>query len=594
MITLSFGFLFTKLRIWFIINNIRFKREILLMNFIDFCSGIGGGRLGLEQCQMNCVAHSEINSLTDFTYELFFGDNDKNYGDIMKIDAESLPDFDLMIAGFPCQTFSIAGKREGFCDSRGLIVYGLIKILVKKNVPFFIMENVKGLVNHNKGKTLNTIITNLSDAGYKVQYKVLNSENYGVPQFRERVYIVGIRKDISSDKFLWPNQQSTPELNNYLIDDDNEVLDFYNPTWQKYINNKYNLGKYDFNEILNEDYLVIDWRQSDLRIYRNKIPTLRNGRHGILYVKNRELRKLSGYEALLLQGFPKELADRAKKAKINNSRLLSQAGNAMTVSVIQKLGLSLLNCIEGNNLVLKGSQTAKNGFNNEKDIADKFNNWKTDDDAKLWLEIMNYNLDEIEYVKAVVLSGYKADINVAIQIKLKDAVDTENIQVKLVSSKKGFNQVDKRWLAHYKELWNMPDNVYKILQYFTGEILPYIPNTKDNRRMFLNEMDRKKQDTIIKWFDHNKTLILSDIIKGRGKFSAEWVLVVQKTSSENRWVLKNVNEVLQHYSDGETKISPRGSINIGRITVQRKGGDGGRETANMLQFKLDPTELFNI
>lgn len=245
-------------------------------------------------------------------------------------------------------------------------------------------------------------------------------------------------------------------------------------------------------------------------------------------------------------------------------------------------------------LVKKGSETAKNGFKNEKEVADKFNHWKTDEEARKWLVIMHYNLDEIEYVKAVVLSGYKSDINVQVRIKLKNAVDTENIQVKLVSNKKGFNQVDKRKLSHYKELWDIPDSVYEILEYFTGEKMPYKINTKDNRRMFLNEMEKEKQETVIKWFKQNKTLILSDIIKGRGKFSVEWVLVAQKVETNSRWILKNINEVLQHYAVGEVEVSPRGSIKLGSVLVQRKGGDGGRDTAKMLQFKLDPTSLFDI
>ena len=245
-------------------------------------------------------------------------------------------------------------------------------------------------------------------------------------------------------------------------------------------------------------------------------------------------------------------------------------------------------------LVLRGSQTAKNGFKNEKDIADKFNNWKNDTEAKQWLVIMEYNLNDIEYVKAVVLTGYKADINVKVQIKLKSAIDTENIQVKLVSNSKGFNQVDKRWLSHYRDLWNIPDNVYEILEYFTGEKPPYKKNSKDKRRMFLNEMENEKQNTVIEWFTQNKTLILSDIIKGRGQFSAEWVLVVQKLESNSRWVLKNINEVLQHYAVGDVAVSPRGSITLGSVLIQRKGGDGGRNTAKMLQFKLDPSSLFDI
>lgn len=246
------------------------------------------------------------------------------------------------------------------------------------------------------------------------------------------------------------------------------------------------------------------------------------------------------------------------------------------------------------NLVEKGSQTAKNGFKNEKDICDKFNDWKNDKEAKEWLFIMQYNLDEIEYVKADVLHGYKADINVKVQIKLKNAVNIENIQVKLVSNKKGFNQVDKRWLKKYDELWHIPLHILELLKYFTGELKPYKLDTRDKRRMFIDEFTDDEQKEIINWFSQNKTLILSDIIKGRGQFNAEWVLVAQKISENSRWVLKNINEVLQHYSEGDVEITKRGSIKIGGVIAQRKGGDNGRETANMLQFKLDPTELFNI
>ena len=245
-------------------------------------------------------------------------------------------------------------------------------------------------------------------------------------------------------------------------------------------------------------------------------------------------------------------------------------------------------------LVQRGSQTAKDGFQNEKNICDKFNNWKSDHEAKLWLTAMQYKLNEIEYVNAVVLHGYKTDINLKVQIKLKSAIDTENIQVKLVSNKRGFNQVDKRWLKNYRAIWNIPDNVYKLLQYYTGEITPYKANVKDKRRMFMNEFTLKEQALLLDWLTKNKTLILTDIIKGRGQFSAEWILVAQKIKNNARWILVNINEALQHYSGGNVMITPRGSIYIGKVMMQRKGGDNGRDTAKMLQFKLNPAEIFNL
>lgn len=246
------------------------------------------------------------------------------------------------------------------------------------------------------------------------------------------------------------------------------------------------------------------------------------------------------------------------------------------------------------NLVQKGSQTAKNGFKNEQDICDKFNNWLNDVDAQNWLKIMDYNLSEVESVKAFVLHGFKSDVNVQIQVKLKTAIDTENIQVKLVSNKKGFNQVDKRWLSHYKNMWSISTDVFKLLQYFTGEIKPYRNDVKDSRRMFLNEFSSREQKIILDWFNKNKMLILTDIIRGRGKFSAEWILVAKKIEDNVNWCLVNINLALQYYSGGEVRISPKGSLYIGKVTMQRKGGDGGRKTANMLQFKLDPTQLFDL
>lgn len=204
---------------------------------------------------------------------------------------------------------------------------------------------------------------------------------------------------------------------------------------------------------------------------------------------------------------------------------------------------------------------------------------------------MNYDLIQIEDVQAVVISGYKADVNVQVKIKLKSAVDVENIQVKLVSNLIGFNQIDKRWIDEYVKFWNIPQGISCILKHFTGELLPSIPNSRDPRRMFIDEFTVQEQTSLFDFFRQNKLLILNDIFRGRGNFTAEWVLVAQRINSNARWVLKNINEVINYYN-GDIVISPRGSITIGKITIQRKGGDGGRKTANMLQFKINPALLF--
>ncbi len=242
--------------------------------------------------------------------------------------------------------------------------------------------------------------------------------------------------------------------------------------------------------------------------------------------------------------------------------------------------------------VEKGSQTAKDGFRNEDDIVNKFNNWEDDKEAQTWLQIMEYNLKEIEYVEAVKISGHKTDVQVQVTIKLKKAIDVENLQVKLVSNPRGFNQIDKRWVDKYVEMWNIPDNIANILKRYTGELRPTISNPKDKRRMLANEFSKIEQNAMLEWLRKNKSLIITDILKGRGKFAAEWMLVALKIQSNAKWVLKPMNYCLNFFGNDDVVITKKGNFKIGRIGMQRKGGDGGRKTSNMLQFKINPAELF--
>jgi len=322
----------------------------IILKFIDFCAGIGGGRLGLENLGMQCVGFSEIDKKAEKTYREFFGDEEQNYGDLTKLDKNGLPDFDLMIAGFPCQTFSVIGQRKGMKDDRGQIIFHLIDIMKAKNLKYFILENVKGLLNHGTGESMKIILNALDEAGYKVFWKLTSSLYHGVPQMRERIYFVGIRKDLIKNEnvFDFPQTVEKPDLKDYLIDTDELEFDEKKrayETFLKYLENKYNKGKFSIEKLLKEDFLVIDTRQSDLRLYRGKVPTLRTGRHGILYVRDGKFRRLSGYESLLLQGFPKNLSEKPK-GKIADVYLLSQAGNAMTVNAVEAFGKSLVNFIE--------------------------------------------------------------------------------------------------------------------------------------------------------------------------------------------------------------------------------------------------------
>jgi DNA (cytosine-5)-methyltransferase 1 len=193
------------------------------MKYFDAFSGYGGFSLGIkrayeklcsqnkEQSEMSpfgdserqcseqsddgskgltCIGYSEINKYAIETYSKHFPDH-KNYGDITKIHPQDIPDFDLLVGGFPCQAFSIAGKRAGFEDTRGTLIFDVLRILKEKHPRLVLLENVKGLLSHDGGRTFKTIITSLAELGYAVEWQVLNAKNFGVPQNRERVFIIG-------------------------------------------------------------------------------------------------------------------------------------------------------------------------------------------------------------------------------------------------------------------------------------------------------------------------------------------------------------------------------------------------------------------
>jgi len=153
-------------------------------------SSINDGQSVGTQQSLTCVGYSEIDKYADQIYQKQFPTH-KNYGDITKIDAKQLPDFEILVGGFPCQSFSIAGKRAGFDDTRGTMFFELARIIREKQPRICVFENVKGLLSHDKGDTFTTVISTLDELGYDCQWQVLNSKNHGVPQNRERVFIIG-------------------------------------------------------------------------------------------------------------------------------------------------------------------------------------------------------------------------------------------------------------------------------------------------------------------------------------------------------------------------------------------------------------------
>jgi hypothetical protein len=265
-----------------------------------------------------------------------------------------------------------------------------------------------------------------------------------------------------------------------------------------------------------------------------------------------------------------------------------------------------------------GSKTAKGGFKNEELITSKFNNYIKDKDAKNWLKIMGYNYKKIHKLIALQipvrlskksLSKYglsekdyetitkfkKADVQVKIIIEIDGVSYIENISLKKANETASYNQVDKRTVDSYQKMWGFDDKIAQCLKLFTGELNPKeyrFKNTKKENRIFLNELPKKSQKMIIDFFRKNKILIIGDILKGRGGLSADWMLITkQMKNGDLKYILKDINFVMNFYSQGDVKISPRGSLYIGRITMQRKGGT---PDPTKLQFKISPNKLFEV
>lgn len=178
--------------------------------YISLFAGIGGFDFGLNAVGGECVFASEIDKFAKESYAVLHG-GDHLHGDITQIEAKDIPDHDVIAAGFPCQAFSVAGKRQGFEDARGTLFFEVARIAKEKRPKVLLLENVKGLVGHDKGRTLDTIIKALSDIGYRSDFQVLNSKYFGVPQNRERIFIVAVRED------LVENEAWTDVLGNTVV-----------------------------------------------------------------------------------------------------------------------------------------------------------------------------------------------------------------------------------------------------------------------------------------------------------------------------------------------------------------------------------------
>ena len=322
---------------------------------IDLFAGIGGIRLGFEQAfcdDINTVFVSEWDKKAQETYRANFGEDLEIFGDITKINEKDIPEHDILLAGFPCQAFSQAGQKKGFEDTRGTLFFDVARIVEFHKPRVVFCENVKNLVNHDRGKTFRVIKKTLNNLGYRVFYKVLNSKDFGVPQNRERIYIVAFREDISPNIFLFPDKIDDTKIIADIIEAKETspkyyLSDVYLESLRKHKQRHQSKGNgfgyeiRDVNSIAGaivcggmgrERNLIIDKRLT------NFTP--------VTHIKgniNREyIRKMTPREWARLQGFPDEF-----KLVVADTHLYKQFGNSVTVPVIKAIAENIKKQLEG-------------------------------------------------------------------------------------------------------------------------------------------------------------------------------------------------------------------------------------------------------
>lgn len=316
-----------------------------MLKCASFFAGVGGIDLGFESTNFfKTVYANEFDKYPVQTYEKNF-DIKVDCRDIHNVMPEEIPDFDVMLAGFPCQAFSIAGHRKGFNDDkgRGTLFFELIRIIQEKKPEIVFLENVKNLLTHDNGNTFNVIKKELEDQGYHVDPFVLNAMDYGnIPQNRERIYIVAFKDIKKFDKFEHIKPIELTRKLEDVIDFNQKVDDKYYYTKDKYKGDIYK----KLVEAMDDENAIYQWRRTYVR--KNKsgvVPTLTanqgEGGHNVCLIKTKYgIRKMTPHECFNAQGFPKDFKLPENMA---DSRLYKQAGNSVCVSVIERIAEAIKN-----------------------------------------------------------------------------------------------------------------------------------------------------------------------------------------------------------------------------------------------------------
>jgi len=330
------------------------KKTTNHLTFIDLFAGIGGIRLAFEACGCKCIFTSEWDKYSQQTYSANF--NDQPRGDITKIVEHEIPSFDILTAGFPCQPFSSIGLRQGFAHkTQGTLFYDVARILAHHRPKAFLLENVPGLVSHENGRTITTIFDALRDIGYDVWYQILDSADFGLPQTRKRIYIVGLRVDHSRDPILFRPKSDDPSL----FQDVKLRNRFSFPLGS---NTKTGIGKFlesgvsghSISKHLQTVYLfkVNDGRPELVDVNSTGVvKPLVASYHKIqrltgTFVKDGEtgIRLLTARECKAIMGFPNEFI-----IPVSRTQMYRQFGNSVAVPVVQAIGKKIIDAISAEN-----------------------------------------------------------------------------------------------------------------------------------------------------------------------------------------------------------------------------------------------------
>jgi len=307
--------------------------------FIDLFAGIGGIRIPFQELGGKCVFTSEWDKFAQKTYRLNFSEEPD--GDITQVPVNSIKDFDVLLAGFPCQPFSQAGLRKGFEDTRGTLFFQIEQILKEKKPKAFLLENVKQLRGHDKGRTLKVILKHLDDLGYFVDFDVLRAADYGVPQNRERIYIVGFDKEkinIASDyEFPFPDPTYEPtRLGDILEKDVDEKYTISDRLWEGHLRRKrehHEKGNGFGFSLYNADSKYTNTISA--RYYKDGSEIL------IDQGEEKNPRKLTPRECARLQGFPEKFI-----IPVSDTQAYKQFGNSVAVPVVRAVAKQLISEME--------------------------------------------------------------------------------------------------------------------------------------------------------------------------------------------------------------------------------------------------------